>query len=189
MTKYLFATVFIFTVCSTMKVKANFIDTIYYVDTVYFVSTKELKSNKIPDKVLQMTELRNLSIYGMDCDNGNTTNCWQIKEIPSGIKNLKKLVFLQLQLNAIKTIPNELSELRNLTLLDLSDNAGLTNVDIIAKIPALQYLYLYGCGLTKLPDDIGNLKNLKELGLVGNNLNKAEQERIAKALPNCKINF
>jgi Leucine-rich repeat (LRR) protein len=189
MTKYLFATVFIFTVCSTMKVRANFIDTIYYADTVYFVSTEELKSNKIPDKVLQMTELRNLSIYGMDCDNGNTTNCWQIKEIPPGIKNLKKLVFLQLQLNAIKTIPNELSELRNLTLLDLSDNAGLTNVDIIAKIPALQYLYLYGCGLTKLPDDIGSLKNLKELGLVGNNLNKAEQERIAKALPNCKINF
>jgi Leucine-rich repeat (LRR) protein len=125
----------------------------------------------------------------MDCNYGNTANCWQIKEIPTGIKNLKKLVALQLQLNDLKKIPNELSELKNLILLDLSDNAGLTNVDIVAKIPTLQYLFLYGCGLTKLPDDIGNLKNLKELGLVGNHLKKAEQERIAKALPNCKINF
>lgn len=189
MTKYFFSTLLFFTVFSTIKVKANFIDTIYHADTVYFVSTEELKINKIPDKVLQMTELQNLSIYGMDCDNGNKTNCWQIQEISPEIKNLKKLVALQLQLNAIKTIPNELSELRNLTLLDLSDNAGLTNVDIISKVPTLQYLFLYGCSLTKLPDDIGNLKNLKELGLIGNNLNKAEQERIAKELPNCKINF
>lgn len=188
MKEYLFATLFIFTVISTMKVKANFID-VFYADTIYFTSTEELKSNTIPDKVLQMTELRNLSIYGMDCDNGNTTSCWQIKEIPSGIKNLKKLVALQLQLNDIKTLPKELSELRQLTLLDLSDNAGLSNVDIVAKIPTLQYLFIYGCGLTKLPDDMSNLKNLKELGLVGNNLSKAEQERIAKALPNCKINF
>lgn len=188
MTRYLFATILILTVSSTLKVKANFTDTVY-ADTIYFTSAKELKSNTIPNKILQMTELQNLSIYGMDCDNGKPTDCWQIKEIPSGIKNLKKLSFLQLQLNAIKTLPAELSELRNLVLLDLSDNAGLTNVDIIAKIPTLQYVFLYGCSLTKLPEDISNLKNLKELGLVGNNLNKAEQERIAKALPNCKINF
>ena len=125
----------------------------------------------------------------MDCDYGDRTNCWMIKEIPSDIKNLKKLMTLSLTLNAITTIPNELSNLKNLTLIDLTDNAGLTNINSLTKLPNLQYLYLYGCGLTKLPDNIGDFKNLKELGLVGNHLDKAEQTRIKKALPNCVIKF
>jgi Leucine-rich repeat (LRR) protein len=82
-----------------------------------------------------------------------------------------------------------LTELNNLTLIDLTDNAGLNNVDNLAKLQNLEYLYVYGCGLTKLPDNIGDLKNLKELGLVGNNLNNTERTRIKKALPTCIIKF
>jgi hypothetical protein len=48
---------------------------------------------------------------------------------------------------------------------------------------------LYGCGLAKLPAAIGNLENLNELGLIGNNIDKAEQARIRNALPNCIIKF
>ena len=86
-------------------------------------------------------------------------------------------------------MPKEIAQLKQLKLLDLTDNAGLEDVDNLAKMPSLERLLLYGCNLTKLPDNIGDLKNLKELGLVGNNLNKAEQARIRKALPNCDVRF
>lgn len=182
------ATLFVIVACSTTTAKIYSADNVHS-DTTYTASTQQLKSDKIPDSVFQMTELRHLSINGMDCDYGDRTNCWKIKEIPSNIKNLKNLTTLRLTLNAIATIPSELSYLNNLTLIDLTDNAGLANINSLTKLPNLQYLYLYGCGLTKLPDNIIELKNLKELGLVGNNLDKTEQARIKKALPNCVIKF
>jgi Leucine-rich repeat (LRR) protein len=125
----------------------------------------------------------------MDCDYGDSTNCWGITEIPGAVKGLKDLVSLRLTVNAIAAIPIELTELDNLKLVDLSDDAGLRDLNNISKCKSLQYLYLYGCGLSKLPDNIGELINLKDLGLTGNNFSKDEQARIKKALPNCKIRF
>lgn len=171
---------------STTTVKPNSIARVNS-DTTYAISAQRLKSNKIPDSVFQMTELRHLEIWGMDCDYSPHPNCWGITEIPAGIKNLKNLTTIRLTLNAISVIPIELTELPNLTLIDFTDNAGLANIDNLVKITNLKYLYLYGCGLTKLPDKIGELKNLVELGLVGNNINKDELKRITKALPNCVI--
>ena len=136
-----------------------------------------------------MLHIEYLTINGMDCDYGDVVNCWMIKEIPTSIKNLKELKSLSLALNAIVTIPIELASLKKLIAIDLTDNAGLREIETLTKIETLEYLWLYGCGLTKLPKDISNLKNLKQLGLVGNNLDKNEQQRIKNALPNCIINF
>jgi Leucine-rich repeat (LRR) protein len=158
-------------------------------DTFYSASTGQLKSNKIPDSVFAMIKLRHLIITGMDCDQGDNKNCWDITEIPAAIKNLKDLVSLRLTVNAIYSIPIELTELKNLKLVDLSDDAGLTDLNNISKCKGLQYLYLYGCGLSKLPDNIGEITNLKDLGLAGNNFSNEEQARIKKALPNCKVRF
>ena len=174
--------------CSTTTSKLNYVDMVKG-DTTYVASTQLLKSDKIPDSVFQMTNLRHLAINGMDCDHSDRTSCWMISEIPIEIKNLQNLTTLRLTLNAIKTIPNELTQLSHLRLIDLTDNAGLFEIDNISKIGSLEFLYLYGCGLTKLPNDIGNLTNLKELGLVGNSFDKTEQTRIKKALPNCNIKF
>ncbi|MGI4865824.1 MAG: leucine-rich repeat domain-containing protein [Janthinobacterium lividum] len=164
--------------------------------TIYNTSTQQLKSNRIPDSVFQMTNLRELSISGMDCDyvkrdkEGRIIiDCWMIKEIPADIKNLKKLTTLQLPLNAISRIPNEITQLTNLVSVNLTDNPGLSDVDILARLTQLKYLCLYGCNIKKFPADIGNLRNLKELGLAGNDIGKVELERIKKALPNCKVIF
>lgn len=184
----LFSTLFTLVACSTTTAKFYSTDTAHS-DTTYATSTRQLKSDRIPDSVFRMTELRHLSINGMDCDYGDRTNCWMIKVIPSDIKNLKNLTTLRLTLNAIKTIPNELADLKNLSLIDLTDNASLTNINSLTKLSNLEYLYLYGCGLTKLPDDISDMQNLKVLGLAGNHLDKVEQTRVKKALPNCDIKF
>ncbi len=180
----------ILSACGRKGTKVKSVDT-HNSDTTYFSSTRVLKSDKIPDSVFSTTNLRHLSISGMDCDVRESRNvtCWMIKELPPEIKNLKNLTTLTLTLTAMQTIPIELAELKKLKVLVLTDNSGLSDIGFLTKIQSLEFLYLYGCGLTKLPHNIGDLKNLKELGLVGNPLDKAEQERIKKALPSCMIKF
>jgi Leucine-rich repeat (LRR) protein len=181
------AAIFTFSACTTKTAKPD--DDLVRNDTKYTSSTELLMSDEIPDSIFQFTELRHLTITGMDCDYGNKANCWMIKKIPQEIRNFKKLTTLRLTVGGITDIPKELAELENLTLIDLTDNAALTDVSNLTGLQNLQYLYLYGCGLTKLPENIGKLSRLKELGLVGNRIDKAEQVRVRKVLPNCDIKF
>lgn len=159
-------------------------------DTTLNISTSQFRSNRIPDSIFQMTHLRHLTITGMDCDYSPQANCWMIDEIAANIRNLKELTSLRLTLTSISAIPYELTELKKLRLLDLTDGSlSNSNLDNITGITSLECLYLFGCGLSKLPPDIGHLVNLKELGLVGNNFDSTEQARIRKALPHCNIKF
>jgi hypothetical protein len=158
-------------------------------DTTYSTTTQQLKSNTIPDSVFNLTGLKHLTITGMDCDYGDKTHCWGITEIPLAIRNLKHLTTLRLNVNAIRKVPIELTELKDLKTLDLSDNVTLSAGDNVEKITSLEYLSLDGCNLVKLPNEIGNLKNLKQLGLVGNHIDQQEQIRIRRALPNCNVRF
>jgi hypothetical protein len=81
-----------FTFCSSSVIKSNQIASkVSNLATTYYKSTQELKSNKIPDSVFQMTELRHLAISGMDCDYGDHLNCWAINDLPPQISNLKKI--------------------------------------------------------------------------------------------------
>lgn len=165
-------------------------------NTTYSTSTQQLQSVKIPDSVFQMTNLRHLSIGGMDCDyikrdaaGKVIVDCWAINEIPAEIKNLKKLQTLALPLNNISKIPIELGELTELNVIDFTDNSGVSNIDNLTKLTKLEKLLLYGCNLKKLPVNIGDLRNLKFLGLTGNDLDEVEKARIKRALPNCEISF
>jgi hypothetical protein len=157
--------------------------------TIFSSSTTKLKSNHIPDSIFQMTNLKHISIQGMDCDYSNRANCWMISEIPPQIKNLKNLESIHLNVNAISKIPIELAELDKLNSFDLSDNTGLSDISNLSKLKNLERLGLFGCNLTNLPADIGELKKLKYLGLTGNNIDPVELKRIKKVLPNCKIIF
>lgn len=158
-------------------------------DTIYQTTTRELKTDKIPDSVFYMQNLTRLSIAGMDCDYGNHTDCWTLKEIPSLIKNLSALKSISFTLNAISKLPEELSALKHLKSIDLTDNAGLTVFDNLTKLDSLESLSLIGCGLSKMPADIGKMKQLKELSLQGNHIDSLERIRIKMALPNCKVEF
>jgi len=158
-------------------------------DTTYSATTKQLKSDHIPDSVFAMTSLKHLGITGMDCDHSERKSCWVITEIPPQIRNLKNLTTLSLNLNGIQSIPIELAELKNLKELDLTDNVALSAVDNVEKISSLESLSLYGCSLERLPERIGDLKKLRYLGLIGNQIDKQEQQRIKEALPDCVVRF
>jgi hypothetical protein len=164
--------------------------------TAYVTSTRQLKTDKIPDSIFQIPTLRRLTVNGGGCNrsagnnsSSNNANCWMIREIPAEIANMQQLQLLELKANDLHTLPQELAYLSKLKTLDLSDNPALTNVNPVTKLVNLENLYLYGCDLQVLPADIGNLIHLKQLGLAGNRIGAAEQERIRQALPNCKIAF
>jgi hypothetical protein len=161
----------------------------------FIASTKDLKSNLIPDSVFKMTELKSLMIFGEDCDyrlydkdGKDTTKCWMIKEIPPSIGNLVNLDTLRLTLGAFAKFPDEVSKLKKLRFLDLTDTY-MANIDNLTSLNNLNQLLLFGCGLSKLPNNIEKLTNLKYIGLVGNNLDNTEINRIKKALPNCEVYF
>ena len=83
---------------------------------------------------------------------------------------------------------NEISNLKKLRYLDLSDSY-MSNIDNLTSLKNLNQLLLFGCGLTKLPDNIGDLAHLKFIGLVGNNFDPTEINRIKRALPNCEVYY
>src|SRR5688500_8686437 len=49
--------------------------------TIYQTSTRGLESNEFPAEVLYMTNLKELGIWGMDCDYGDDKTCWMIRDI------------------------------------------------------------------------------------------------------------
>jgi Leucine-rich repeat (LRR) protein len=141
-----------------------------------------------------MVNLKELSIKGMDCDyrelddqGKDITQCWMLREIPSQIENLKNLQTLSLPLHAIQTLPLEMAKLNKLKVLDLTDNSGLSSIDPLAELEQLEELYLFGCHLTKLPQNMSRLTRLKKLGLTGNNITEEELSRIKSQLPNSQV--
>lgn len=165
-------------------------------DTAYITSTEVLQREDIPDSVFAMTQLRVLSISGMDCDyviidkSGNPVkDCWMIRSIPPAIGQLKKLHTLRITLGSFSELPKEIAELQQLRSVDFTDGV-LTNVDGLAGLENLDELYLYGCHLKTLPADLSHWKKLKHLGLTGNPyISDAEKARVKAALPGCEIVF
>jgi hypothetical protein len=171
------------------KIKKDKFDTI----TTYHIMTPLLKCNGIPDSVFKMINLKYLSVIGEDCDvveydnNGNQIHkCCGLGKLSFRIGQLTNLEGLYLQLNGLDSLPQEILLCSKIKVINLTDN-NISNIDNIVKLKNLEVLFLYGCWLTKLPGNISEMKNLRELGLTGNKLDKGEFERIKKALPNCRI--
>lgn len=187
--------IFVVTFCSaqTQIAKTEILDN---TDTIYVTNTDLLKSDKIPDSVFKMKNLKMLFVGGRECcfgihDDNNpnrNTKCWRIRQVSPEIKNLTKLDSLFLTLSIFEKFPDEISSLKQLRYIDLTDNENLKSIDNLIPLSNLNELLLFGCtDLYKLPANIGKLKKLKRLGLTGTNIDSIELARIKKALPNCVI--
>ena len=166
-------------------------ETLFDTTVILNISFLDLSTNKIPDSIFQMQNLKELSIWGMPCDDSISCddNCWRPQLIPTAIKNLQHLEKLEFVYSDIHSIPIELTELKNLKYLELTNNIYLTDLDNISKMDNLEVLGLNGCNISKVPGSFSKLRRLEILGLTRNNLNDEERERIIKALPDCQIFF
>ncbi|MEG4454539.1 leucine-rich repeat domain-containing protein [Microcoleus sp. N9_A1] len=112
------------------------------------------KLTQFPDAVLQLTNLKILSISNN-----------QITKIPEEIGQLSNLTQLNLSDNQITQIPKAIAQLSYLTLLSLNSNQIAEIPEAVAQLSNLTQLILTNNQITKIPDAIGQLSNLTELNL------------------------
>ena len=193
------------------------------------ISFKAIKLNGLPCEIFGLNELEELDLFNTD-----------IKSLTPDIGKLKNLKKLDLSWNEIDSFPAELFELKKLEILTIygapKEDLELPNIIGIKKlnklkeldlssytfkilpkeiieIKSLENLNLSAVGLTKIPDEIGNLINLKklsiqvnpeieelpksmkklinlkELWMSGTGVYQSDVNELAKALPHCEIHF
>lgn len=91
--------------------------------------------------------------------------CSNLQELPENIGNMKSLKMLQAVETAITTLPESTGRLSKLVEILLCNCKRLTYLpSSICNLESLECLDLSGCSTLKgLPDDIGEIKNLREL--------------------------
>ncbi|XP_021833481.1 receptor-like protein 12 [Prunus avium] len=131
-----------------------------YLDLAYI----DFNRSQIPDFIGSLTNLRNLSLH----------YCNLVGQIPSSFGNLTQLQHLNLGANQLQPENlNWLPTLSSLTYLDLEyiDFNGSQILDFIGSLTNLKFLSLYSCNLVgQIPSSFGNLTQLQNLGLSGNQL-------------------
>lgn len=93
----------------------------------------------------------------------------QLSQLPADFERLKKLRILFLSQNKFETIPEVLSQCPELTMIGFKSNR-ISCFPENALPLKVQWLILTDNKIEKLPDSIGELKNLQKLMLAGNKL-------------------
>ena len=95
-----------------------------------------------------------------------------IRTIPEGIKDLENVTRLWLVVGDLEGFPSAVCQLNKLTQLALSGNEKIKEIPpgACGKMKRLRGLYMNGCGLTCLPEDLDQMVNLEALDLRGNSL-------------------
>ena len=95
-----------------------------------------------------------------------------IQTIPEDIKVLENATRLRLVDGDLEGFPWAVCQLNKLTELDLRGNEKIKEIPpgACGKMKRLRRLYMSGCGLTCLPEDLDQMVNLEKLNLRGNSL-------------------
>lgn len=102
-----------------------------------------------------------------------------LKEIPSGIGNLKNLKTLDLSGNDFKILPKTFSNLSNLGELFLNDEKKIDfnkSIFVIKDLPNLKIIHLENDNLSKIPKNLFLLNNLESLYINNNNFRSVPLE-------------
>lgn len=114
----------------------------------------------LPESLYHLPELRELIVWRTP------------SQIPS-LKHLSKLEVLDLQANDLKEMPEGLAELKKLTFLTISNNSELRNIDCNwEKLQNLEILDLSRKNIRNYPVGLQQLHNLKYLNLGQNKFSK-----------------
>lgn len=107
-------------------------------------------------------QLSNLEELGLDMAS--------LEMIPSSIKHLKKLQYLNLERNKLTSLPEEFQYLTHLEKLRVENNQLTAFPEGIFKIEALKYLDASNNKIKVLSDNISALKNLEYLNIGSNQI-------------------
>uniref|UniRef100_UPI004048FFFD leucine-rich repeat domain-containing protein n=1 Tax=Fulvivirga sp. TaxID=1931237 RepID=UPI004048FFFD len=134
------------------------------------------------------------------------------KDLNKALKHPNKILALDLSNQGLTGIPSEVSEFNNLQFLSLTENDISQIPEFIYNNDSIRGLFFYAnenlklsssiggmtnlsvlevirCGLDSLPVELFELKDLKHLGISGNNLTMEQIEMIKTNLPNCKVMY
>ena len=135
--------------------------------------------NIIPNAILNLTSLRQVSLTGNDLEHipeeiGNLINLEKLSlagnpiiSLPASIGNLKKMQGLSLSHTKIKKFPKEFGDLSALSSLDLSECFVIRRIPkVFGRLINLKSLSMdYSFSLYSIPSSIGNLTQLETLSL------------------------
>ena len=95
-----------------------------------------------------------------------------IQTIPEDIKDLENVTRLWLVDGDLEGFPSAVCQLNKLTQVSLNGNEKIKAIPpgACGKMKRLRGLYMSGCGLTCLPEDLDQMVNLETLDLSGNSL-------------------
>lgn len=147
-------------------------------EKVYRLKLSKEKLEKFPVEIFKMTNLVELDL---------SRN--KITEIPEEISALKNLEEINLSRNRITIIPAAFYSLNKLKRIHLSMNSIETILPAIRYLASVEYIDFWSNPLGKFPDELSELKTLKELDLREVDINDREQKRISEMLPQAKIHF
>lgn len=156
------------------------------------------KKIRIPSEIGKLTQLTNLQLYNYHFESlppeiGNLVNlqktmlCGDLTDLPSSIRNWKKLKSLYLAGNQFTKIPSAIFQLTQLKSLDISDNklsqlddslcllkqltelSLSSNIDLdqlpagICKLQKLETMYLQNTKISFLPSCLNQINSLKRI--------------------------
>lgn len=181
-----------YTALSRQKVYSSLEEALKEPEKVLVLDLGDQKLEILSSEIGQLIHLQKLTLYGnklkvLPAEIGNLKNLqWldlyynKLEELPDEFRNLKNLYYLDLGTNHFKEIPSEVYALSGLRHFYIYGNKIKTIPAEITTLNRLEYLragkglkFLTGGNrIRKLPDNFGELSNLKELHLPDNCLRK-----------------
>lgn len=142
------------------------------------LSISHLSVDSLPSDFSNLKNLTSLSLSGrikeLPDDISNLTNLkilgvtsYGLEKLPSGIGNLSNLETLQVSSSFLLGLPSSIGNLKKLSSLELGNTLGGYYIDYQNG----KTCDLFG-KMTELPNEIGNLSNLKTLSITGYGLEK-----------------
>ncbi|KAF9661505.1 hypothetical protein SADUNF_Sadunf19G0075900 [Salix dunnii] len=125
------------------------------------------KFESLPGTICNLKSLEKLNLSG----------CSQLKRFPGVLETMESLRYLYLDRTGIKNLPSPIRNLKGLCFLELGnciylEGKDLSDLRLLEQDVDLKYLRklnLSGCGIREVPKSLGCLTSLEALDLSGNN--------------------